>query len=356
MRILITGGAGFIGSSLSVTLLREKHELTVVDNFHPYYDKKRKLAQLERVWQAGDFRFIEADLLDEKQVADVFTAASSNPYDAVVHLAAIPGVPYSLRTPQEYIDHNIKNTMNVLKWAGESGAGHVVFASSSSVYGDREGPLREGMPVGDVNSPYAAAKTGAESFCRAYQKIYGFPLTILRLFTVYGPWGRPDMAIPIFVSRLLRGESITIYGEGTARDYTYIDDAVRGISAALSRPPGARAQTAAVTNLTTMGGYHSHSIDPARCETYNIGSGAPVSMDALLKRLHAHFPGMNVERHAPRQGDVKKTWADIEKARTMLGYKPLVSLDEGLARTLDWAKSYLSLTALSNEMGSKGRD
>ncbi|RBW71535.1 NAD-dependent epimerase/dehydratase family protein [Bacillus taeanensis] len=312
MNILVTGGAGFIGSHLARKLLKD-YQLTIVDNLHAYYDPLQKQAHLNAIRKLGlPFQFIETDLINESSCQKIFEA---NSFDAVIHLAALPGVPYSIQQPHQYIDLDIKAVVNILKHAGEANVKHVLFASSSSVYGDQAGgALTEGMANGQVVSPYAAAKYGAESFCHAYQSLYGFQLTILRFFTVYGPWGRPDMAIPKFIKKLLYGEPIEIYGIQSARDYTYIDDIVNGIEKAL---------------LYSKGN-----------ETYNLGFGEPIYMETLLSHLKKRFPEMKTIQRQTRQGDVKMTWSNIEKAKNQLGYTPHVNIEEGLDRTISWAKQY----------------
>jgi UDP-glucuronate 4-epimerase len=312
MKALVTGGAGFIGSHLTAKLLSLKYEVSIIDNLHPYYSPERKKRQLEKLVKNNDFSFHQLDLLDNEKTSNVFKLEKP---DCVFHLAALPGVPNSLIQPLEYVDYDIKATINVLKAAGELGVQHVLFASSSSVYGNQGNvPLKEDMATGNVVSPYAAAKYGAESFCHAYANLFGYKLTIFRYFTVYGPWGRPDMAISKFIRKLLNNEEIVVYGKGTARDYTFIDDIVSGMIAALHRAEGN--------------------------EVFNLGTGHPVTMEELLRYLSEYFPQMKI-RHAPeRAGDVKATWADITKAKEKLGYEPKISIKDGLRRTIEWARDY----------------
>jgi len=308
--ILITGGAGFIGSHLSIRLLQAKHKLTIIDNFHPYYSLERKRAQLDEVKRNGEIMFYLINLTDEQAVKELF---QTNHFDAVVHLAAIPGVPYSIEEPSLYIENNLLSTTNVLKWAGETNVKHVIFASSSSVYGDKVNiPLTEEMADGKVLSPYAATKVSGESISHVYQHLYGFNLTILRFFTVYGPWGRPDMAIPKFIDRLLDGKEIEIFGENSARDYTFIDDIVKGIELALEQP--------------------------SKNEIYNLGSGTPITLLTLIEELRVFFPGMRLIHRPWRTGDVRMTWADINKAKEQLEYSPKIQFSEGLYKTIEWAK------------------
>lgn len=309
MNILVTGGAGFIGSHLSARLIQNGSVVTIIDNLHSYYDVGLKKKQLIEIEKQGTFQFYQTDLLSYEETYEVF---KSNHFDAVIHLAALPGVANSLIKPLDYIDYDIKATVNVLKAAGETNVGHVIFASSSSVYGNQKNvPLKEEMATGKVVSPYAAAKYGAESFCHAYSALYGFQMTILRFFTVYGPWGRPDMAITSFISRLRRNQEITVFGEATARDYTFIDDIVDGIIASL---------------------YYKESN-----EIFNLGSANPIEMSELLDELRYYFPTMRVRKGPFRQGDVDSTWADISKAQKLLKFHPTVSFKEGIKRTIDWA-------------------
>lgn len=309
MKILVTGGAGFIGGHLCQRLIQLQNDIVIVDNLHSYYSADQKNRQLDMIRQAGDFTFYQMDLLEEDSVRKLF---ENEKYDIVIHLAALPGVAYSIKKPLEYVDYDIKATINVLKYAGESGVRHFIFSSSSSVYGNQsEIPLREDMATGNVLSPYAAAKFGAESFCQAYQNLYHFKLSILRFFTVYGPFGRPDMAIPIFVKRLLNEQPIHTFGQNSARDYTYIDDIVGGIILCLNQK--------------------------TQSEIFNLGSGQPIAMIELLKTLQKHFPRMKVIEKGYRQGDALWTWANIEKAKKELGFAPQISFKEGIRRTIEWS-------------------
>ncbi|MCF6138157.1 GDP-mannose 4,6-dehydratase [Alkalihalobacillus berkeleyi] len=311
MKIAVTGGAGFIGGHLCKRLISEMHDVTIIDNLDPYYSIKQKQLHMKDLERYGRFTFIQEDLRDEEKTAVLF---QTHQFDSVIHLAALPGVTYSVEQPIPYVDYDIKATINVLKASGESGVNHVLFASSSSVYGNKEGAFSEEMRVGEVESPYAAAKAGAESFCHAFQRLYGFQVTILRLFTVYGPWGRPDMAIPKFTHRLLSGQPIEVYSLNSARDYTYVEDCVDGIHAAI---------------------HAKHAY-----ETFNIGSGNPITMNELLRIFRSHFPKMNVIEKPWRTGDVNQTWSDITKARTILNYAPTMSIQEGIDRTVQWAKTW----------------
>lgn len=312
MKVLITGGAGFIGCHLSRRFIEKGHEVTVVDMLHPYYSIERKRKQLQFVEEAGPFSFFSFNLLDEAKTRQLFEETKP---ECVIHLAAIPGVMLSLEQPLEYVDYDVKATINVLKCAGETGVKRVVFASSSSVYGNAHaGPVKEEMATGQVISPYAAAKYSAESFCHAYHHLYGFQLTILRFFTVYGPWGRPDMAMAKFIQSAMKEEPILLYGKKTTRDYTYIEDIIDGIEASV---------------------FHEHEF-----ETFNLGSSHPVAIERFVEILSSSFPHLKSIQKEKRAGDVVHTWADVSKARQLLGYKPKVTIEEGIERTIHWFKTY----------------
>jgi UDP-glucuronate 4-epimerase len=310
LKVIVTGGAGFIGSHLSRKLVSENHEVMVIDELHPYYSIERKQRQLEWIKETGSIRFIQKSLLHNvNELKDVFEEFKA---DCVIHLAALPGVTYSITAPNEYIDYDITATVNTLKLAGDSGVKHFIFASSSSVYGERDNiPLKEDMANGQVISPYAAAKASAESFCHAFASLYSYQMTILRFFTVYGPWGRPDMAISKFIRKAIHNEEITIFGNGSARDYTYIEDCVDGILKAFCYSRGN--------------------------EIFNIGSGNPISLEDLVNEITKYFPNIIINKTDFRKGDVLTTWADWGKANQLLGYEPKVPFTEGLKRTIDWA-------------------
>lgn len=312
LKILITGGAGFIGSHLCKALLKNDHDLTIIDNFHPYYSTERKKQQLKEIQQVGQINFYDIDLLNEQASKEIF---QKHLFDCVIHLAALPGVAYSINHPLEYVDLDIKATINVLKLCGETGVEQVIFSSSSSVYGNQSGyPLKEEMATGNVLSPYAASKFGAESFCYAYHNLYKFKLTILRFFTVYGPWARPDMGIPTFIQRTLEGKPIELFSKGSARDYTFIEDIVDGIIASI----------------------HSKH----RCEVFNLGSNRPVRIEQLISLVKEYLPTLTVEERSWRTGDVEQTWADISKAQRLLNFTPKVPIEQGLYQTIQWAKRH----------------
>lgn len=312
LRILITGGAGFIGSHLAGSLIQEKHEVSIIDNLHPYYSPERKAQHLKEISQFGQFRFFAIDLLERERTIDSIKKIAP---DAIVHLAALPGVAYSISNPLEYIDYDIKATVNVLDGAVQAGVKQVVFASSSSVYGNMKNiPFKEDMANGKPISPYAASKYAAESFCHVYSHLYGIDMKILRFFTVYGPWGRPDMAIAKFIKQLKNREEITVFGSGGSRDYTYVSDIVRGINLALIN-------------------FKGNAI-------MNIGSGRPISMEQLVGELKFFYPDMRISQAGERMGDVEQTWADISLAKELIGYEPSVDFSRGIAESVKWAEKY----------------
>ncbi|WP_172655803.1 NAD-dependent epimerase/dehydratase family protein [Rossellomorea aquimaris] len=309
MKIVITGGAGFIGMHLTQSLMNKGYQVSIIDCFHTYYSTDRKKQHLKEIqFPARDL--YEVDLIDREKTKAIIHKLKP---DAVIHLAALPGVAYSLEEPLKYVDYDIKATINIIEACGEAGVKRLLFASSSSVYGDKPGrALKEEDADGMTISPYAASKWSAESFCHMYAHMFDMHVNILRFFTVYGPWGRPDMAIPKFISKLLKNESISIFGSDSGRDYTYIDDIVHGIQLTLQKGK--------------------------RGETYNLGSGRVVKMTSLLEILRPHFPEMNVHYDTYRMGDVISTHSDISKAELHLGYSPTTTIEDGIGNTILWAK------------------
>jgi len=305
MHVLVTGGAGFIGSHLVEGLLAEGREVTVLDNLDEGYDpaiKRRNLAAYE-----DRVRFIEGDLRDSGAVVRALRDV-----DLVAHLAARAGVRPSLDDPAIYIDINIQGTQTLLDGMQAAGIGRMVYASSSSVYGSRfDGPFLETdrcLPV----SPYAATKLAGELLCHAAHQTWGLEVSCLRLFTVYGPRQRPEMAIHLFSRKALEGESVQKFGSGSSRrDYTFVADIVAGMQAALDRPNG--------------------------FSVYNIGNGNPITLDGLLEEIARVF-GVDIQiDSAPDQpGDVPTTWADVSKAGRDLGYAPRTSLADGLEQFREW--------------------
>lgn len=310
MKILITGAAGFIGSHLSETLLNEGHEIVGFDNFDPFYDREIKERNLEKSQSIEAFSLIEGDLNNS---ADMKTLFSGQKYDVVIHLAAKAGVRPSIKHPLDYTKVNILGTQNLLEMMKIEGIKRLVFASSSSVYGNSTVvPYNEDMNVNNPISPYAATKVAGEVLCSAYWQLFGISATCLRFFTVYGPRQRPEMAIAKFIRKAYNGESISVFGDGTSsRDFTYIDDIIQGVVSAVH------------TDL----GY----------EIINLGESATIDLNSLIALIEK-LTGKEVKKdHFEMQpGDVFTTYADISKAKDLLNYKPTTNMEEGISKYIEW--------------------
>jgi UDP-glucuronate 4-epimerase len=313
--ILITGGAGFIGSHLSRRLLRRGARITVLDDFNDFYAparKRRNVAPLREL-PVDSYRLVEGDIRDQALVEGLFAQGR---FDAVVHLAARAGVRPSLREPILYEDVNCIGTLRLLEAARQHGPRNFVFGSSSSVYGINEKvPFAEEDAVNQPISPYATTKRAGELLCFNYHHLYGLRTSCLRFFTVYGPAQRPEMAIHKFTDLLARGDVVPMYGDGsTRRDYTYIDDIVTGIVAAMDLAPG--------------------------FEIFNLGGAETTSLHDLIHWLAADL-GVEprIDKLPEQPGDVPITFADVSKAARMLGYAPQVPIREGLRRFVEWYRS-----------------
>lgn len=301
MQIGITGGAGFIGAALALRLQASGHTVYVMDAFTDYYDVELKLERAQRLQADG------IDVFDGNVHEELGTWCEAYTFDALFHLAALPGVPGSLTEPHRYIEDDIAMTVTVLEIARTHGIPHVFFASSSSVYGEQTGALLEQQATGNVMSPYAAAKYSAETFCRTYHNLYDMNMTIFRFFTVYGPSGRPDMALFRFIEQALDGQPLTVFGD-PVRDFTYIDDITRGMEQAL---------------------------EAKATGTFNLGANRPESVRDIAAMLSERF---NVPvRSAPaRIGDVSMTWSNTDAARQTFGYVPSFTLADGIERMIRW--------------------
>jgi UDP-glucuronate 4-epimerase len=322
MKILLTGGAGFIGSHVAEALLRRGAQLTVVDALDDFYSPQRKRVNLEEVRRRGEFQFEEADICDLDRLREIFAAAQP---DAVIHLAARAGVRPSIERPQLYERVNVRGTLNLLDLCREFRVPRFVFGSSSSVYGaDSPVPFSEDRITLRPISPYAATKLAGELLAYTYAHVWGLQVACLRFFTVYGPRQRPDLAIHRFTALMEAGEALPIFGDGSsARDYTYVDDIVAGVLAALDYKFRARGGAAS-----------------AAFEIFNLGNSSPVRLDELVAAIEKATGRKAVRRALPMQvGDVPITWADISRAERMLGYKPQVLLAEGLKRFVEWFRS-----------------
>jgi UDP-glucuronate 4-epimerase len=314
MRTLVTGGAGFIGSHLVDRLLADGGEVTVIDNFDPFYDPARKRANLAQATRNARFRLVEIDIRDAAGVARVVLEARP---DAVVHLAARAGVRPSIEAPALYADVNVVGTVHLLEAACQlQPKPRFVFASSSSVYGDRaRAPFRETDPVDLPVSPYAATKKACELLAYTFHHLHGLPVTGLRFFTAFGPRNRPDLAIYKFASLIERDQPVPMFGDGTTRrDYTYVADIVDGVIRAIDRCT-------------------SHHL-------YNLGHSEPITLREMIEALGEALGKMpRIEQLPEQPGDVRQTYADLTRARAELGYAPATPFRDGLARFVAWLRS-----------------
>jgi len=312
-RVLITGGAGFIGSHLSQRLLREGKRLAIVDNLDDFYSPDMKRANLEEVKGSGAFQFFPADIRDGDSLREVFSKFQP---EAVVHLAARPGVRPSFAQPETYASINVMGTTQLLETCRRSGVCRLVFASSSSVYGhSSQAPFREDAAITHPLSVYAATKVAGEALAFTYAHAYGLSVVCLRLFTAYGPRQRPDLAIRKFAEMMMKGEEIPVFGDGSLlRDYTYIDDIVDGIALALN-----------------AGG---------NFDVYNIGNSHPLSINEMVQALGQALGTPIRRKFLPTPaGEMPLTHADLTKATQALGYSPKVNFQDGICRFADWLKA-----------------
>jgi UDP-glucuronate 4-epimerase len=308
--VLVTGGAGFIGSHLVDRLLAEGNRVVVLDNFDDFYNPALKRRNLRRAQAHPRFLLVEGDL---REPAFLDGLLQQEKFDVVAHLAARAGVRPSIQNPLLYTDVNIRGTLQVLEACRKSGTRRLVFASSSSVYGNSSKvPFSEEDPVSHPISPYAATKRAAELICHTYHHLYGIDIACLRFFTVYGPRQRPEMAIHHFTRLIHEGKKISLFGDGkTSRDYTYIDDILDGTMGALSREHG--------------------------FEIYNLGESRTVPLVRLVQAIEKQLGKKAAIEFLPAQpGDVEQTYADIRKARDRLGYRPHTDLEEGLSHFVRW--------------------
>ncbi|MGN6340311.1 MAG: SDR family NAD(P)-dependent oxidoreductase [Ginsengibacter sp.] len=313
MKILITGAAGFIGSHTCESLIKNGNSIIGVDNFDSFYSYKLKELNLEQLNQNSNFRFYKADIRDDKALNQIF---SSNQVDVVIHLAAKAGVRPSIESISEYYDVNINGTISLLESMRKNGIKKMVFASSSSIYGNNQKvPFSEDDRVDNPISPYASTKKSGELLCHVYSHLYNFDITCLRFFTVYGPRQRPDLAIHKFTKLIQENKPIPFYGDGSSsRDYTYIEDIVNGISCALNH----------------LEGY----------KIYNLGESKVITLKKLVEVIETILGKKAVLNQLPmQQGDVSRTFADISKARAEIGYNPAYDFETGMKKFVDWYKT-----------------
>jgi UDP-glucuronate 4-epimerase len=330
--LFMTGAAGFIGYHLCQHLLQHGHRITGLDNLNPYYEVSLKQARLEQLQRAGgSFQFIEMDLSDRGAVAAVF--AQERP-EQVIHLAAQAGVRYSLENPHAYVDSNLVGFVNILEGCRQTQVQHLIYASSSSVYGaNREIPFAVDQNVDHPISLYAATKKAGELMAHTYSHLYNLPTTGLRFFTVYGPWGRPDMAYFKFTQSIFNDRPIEVYNHGAMRrDFTYVDDVVVIIDRLLSCIPSSSDNPADLLNPGT-------STAPYR--VYNLGNHQPVELLRFIEILEAAIGKTAIKTFLPMQpGDVLETYADTDSLYEAIGLRPHISLEEGLPQFVQWYRDY----------------
>jgi UDP-glucuronate 4-epimerase len=332
MKVLVTGAAGFIGSTTTLRLLARGDEVVGLDNLNDYYDVNLKLSRLQRLTLLPGFRFVKLDVADKEGMARLF---ETERFDRVIHLAAQAGVRYSLQNPHAYIESNVVGFTHILEGCRHSKVQHLVYASSSSVYGgNTKMPFSEHDSVDHPVSLYAATKKANELMAHTYSHLFGLPTTGLRFFTVYGPWGRPDMALFLFTKAILEGRPIDVFNHGDMkRDFTYVDDIVEGVVRVLDRV------------ATPNAAYDAISADPATSNApyrvFNIGNNNPVQLldfigcieDALGKKVE--------KRLLPLQdGDVPATYANTDALRDWVGFVPGTTVQDGIARFVAWYRDY----------------
>ncbi|MCG6216770.1 NAD-dependent epimerase [Vibrio furnissii] len=333
MKYLVTGAAGFIGSAVIERLCAEGHDVVGIDNLNDYYDVALKDARLERAAHER-FSFIEMDIADREAIADLFAVEQ---FDKVIHLAAQAGVRYSIDNPMSYADSNLVGHLTILEGCRHHKIKHLVYASSSSVYGlNRKTPFNTSDSVDHPVSLYAATKKSNELMAHTYSHLYGVPTTGLRFFTVYGPWGRPDMALFKFTKAILKGDAIDVYNNGDMmRDFTYIDDIVEGILRIKDVVPEPNAE------WRVEAGSPATSSAPYR--VYNIGHGSPVKLMDYIKALESAL-GIEAKKNMlPMQpGDVYVTYADTQDLFNATQYKPQMGVEQGVANFVKWYKEFYS--------------
>ena len=324
MNVLITGGAGFIGFHATGALLARGHAVTAVDELNAYYDPALKLARLSEIGTPPDYRFVQADIAAPDALAK---ATGSEHFDVILHLAAQAGVRYALKDPAAYTRSNLVGHQNVLEFArGHAGLQHLVYASSSSVYGnDTRAPFSEDARADRPVSYYGATKRAGELLSHSYAELFGLKQTGLRFFTVYGPWGRPDMAYWLFTDSILKGKPIPVFGGGKLRrDFTYIDDIVAALVRIVETP------------------FQTGESVPHRI--YNLGNNHPETVSNLIRSIEqATGRKAQIEQTEAPPGDVNETYADISRASRDFGFSPRIQLAEGIARFVEWFRLYRRL-------------
>ena len=332
MQVLVTGVAGFIGSTLATRLLLRGDSVVGVDNLNDYYDVGLKQARLKRLQSQPGFRFELLDVASRQDMAGLF---AGQPFDSVVHFAAQAGVRYSIENPYAYVDANLCGFINILEGCRHGASKHLVYASSSSVYGSNgKLPFSEDDNVDHPVSLYAATKKANELMAHSYAHLYGLPCTGLRFFTVYGPWGRPDMALFKFTRGILADEPIQVFNHGEmVRDFTFVDDIIEGVVRVLERPaaPDPDWNPAAPTPSTSRAPYR----------IYNIGNNSPVKLMRYIAVLEACLgKKARIDLLPMQPGDVRATTADVTALSTATGFAPSTPIETGIARFVEWYRDY----------------
>ena len=332
MRILVTGAAGFIGSALCIRLLERGDEVVGIDNLNDYYDVNLKLARLERLRGYERFKFIKLEIADKQAVENLFAREN---VQRVMHLAAQAGVRYSITNPHAYIDSNIVGFINILEGCRHNAIEHLAYASSSSVYGaNTKMPFSIHDNVDHPVSLYAASKKANELMAHTYSHLYHLPTTGLRFFTVYGPWGRPDMSLFMFTRNIIEGKPIDVFNYGNhRRDFTYIDDIVEGVIRVIDKP--------AQVNPGWAGENPDPGTSMAPYRLYNIGNNNPVHLLKFIETLEKCLGKEAIKNMLPLQsGDVPDTYADVSDLVNDLGYKPATLLEDGINNFVKWYKDF----------------
>jgi UDP-glucuronate 4-epimerase len=335
MNILVTGAAGFIGFHLSKRLLQEGYAVTGLDNLNDYYEVSLKQARLAILEPVKGFSFAKIDLTDKSRLDALF---GENKFDFVVNLAAQAGVRYSLTNPYAYLDSNLTGFLNILEACRHFKPKHLIYASSSSVYGaNRKMPFSVHDNVDHPLALYAASKKANELMAHAYSNLYQLPTTGLRFFTVYGPYGRPDMALFIFTKAILEGKPIEIYNHGKMkRDFTFVDDIVEAIVRLIPKPPQGNKN------------WSGQSPDPATSfapyQIFNIGNNQPVDLSYFIEVIEKALGKETIKKLMPLQdGDVPETYADISDLEQEVGFKPTTTIEAGVKKFVNWYKEYYKL-------------
>ena len=334
MKVLVTGAAGFIGNEFALRMTARGDEVVGIDNLNDYYDVALKQARLDRLKDEPRFNFIRLDIADRTAMAKLF---AEQRFDAVANFAAQAGVRYSLENPAAYVDANLTGFANILEGSRQSGVKHLIFASSSSVYGaNTRLPFSEQDNVDHPVSLYAASKKANELMAHSYSHLYNLPCTGLRFFTVYGPWGRPDMAYFRFTRKILAGEPIPVFNEGRMkRDFTYIDDIIEGVVRVIDKLPKGDGQW--------NGDEPNPATSYAPFRIFNIGNNNAVQLLDFIRVLEDCLGTKASLNMLPMQsGDVKATFADVNALQEAVGFKPSTSIETGLHRFVDWYKQYYS--------------